>query len=359
MSLNSTFCCTTLFARKVLLLFVFLLSSSLIFAQEQKTIDCGDQLYSILASDYPNVLQQQSYVDLYSRSWLASLQPIRSKTNVEKEFGINLPELIKVGDSFRYIAPNKEAIRVKFTAWYNPMGLSYGASNGPKKNNIAILVTFIKESDQRPVAFWGSTIAKSDDGKLIAVLDYVKTNLEDPALAGYGKSYFPFYSKLIHTLGISEERLEADWLGRLVWAQQGFLFDPSYDGFTQNGKRISQLSLVQNNFRRFLAYHQIDFSDLRWVDKRGKHSVISSISEIKRPADFLRLAHKDRKVLVRPYIDYNKLDAPLLLDVGRAFLLFDYRPDGSESVIVGQAGKPLLSDKAMPIWVGVRTFQPD
>lgn len=239
--------------------------------------------------------------------------------------------------------------------------------------NVALYGRFVTEVEDL-IAVWATTVFVDEAGKRGSEIVVVEKDMHRPDLYGFGRAFIAFYNKFNRSLELDYEFVRAAWLGRKVWTRLGMLeYDTRYT-FLAGGMAMSQLDLGVENLRRFLSFHGIQEEGVDYVDERGgfiplREAVVAG--EIRRPADFLRIAcRQGTKLIVPALIDYNVLDAPKLRDIGEAFVLADCRPYAGQKMDVRfvKNGVPLsdgnawppnnrFSDRAMPPWVGIRAFR--
>ena len=201
------------------------------------------------------------------------------------------------------------------------------------------------------------SIRKKSDATYFAQSEYLKTNARNLAIQGIGPHIMPMLKEYYTKLGVKEERLEAGWSGRERWAKEGFVLDPDLK-FLENGIAVDQISLIRNNFKRFLSFHKIALSDLYLEESDGKKTLLDeNLSQLKQPIDFQKVFHnRGKKIMTRSYVDVDTLAGPRPMAPGLSFTLWDYRPRDSQESVILQEGKP-LSDMAMPTWIGLRRFE--
>lgn len=188
-------------------------------------------------------------------------------------------------------------------------------------------------------------------GNLRAKVGYLKMIPNIPEAKGILKGFVQFERELIAQLGIPALEWESDWLGRWAWAKD-IDFDPGSLAL-ENGQEVTQLELARHQLQRFLDFHSIQISELSWgfaQDLRPLHS----LEELHTPRDFASLHHaQGRKILTAPYVDYGTLGTPAEMEIGKAFMLADYRPNPDQANTVIQSDGVSVSDRAMPNWFGV------
>lgn len=207
------------------------------------------------------------------------------------------------------------------------------------------------------IGYWMKTILPAKNGKgYYAKFDFMKMDLQSLPGKGISKIFVPYFDTIFKELNIKKEKIEADWLGRQVWAERGFVYDEDYS-FNYNGETISQREAMQRNFKNFLLAYNLSLSDLRKVGKNGQLITIQDVSELLEPIDFVSIVHKDRKkISIKPLIDAYVWDDQRELDVGKAFSLLAYYYDDNQKDVVRSSIYPEfdISNKSMTFWAGVR-----
>ena len=181
----------------------------------------------------------------------------------------------------------------------------------------------------------------------------------DPKVHGIADALLDFRAfDLDPALGVQRETIKADTAGRYIWATKGFQFDPKYYYYDVDGKTYKTSEIARRNLARFLKKHRIP------VAKLILHgSPVAALDELRTPADFAELRHKDGKTIrLRPLVSQGTHDEEILgdeadLPVGKAFMLASYRPAPAPPYVLSQGG-PFRGQKfapdAMPWWNGFR-----
>ena len=113
------------------------------------------------------------------------------------------------------------------------------------------------------------------------------------------------------------------------------------------GPAIKLPELARRNFARFLNLHGLTAQDLTL---RGRP--LASLQDLRTPDDFASvIQRKNKKLTIQPFV-LGVLQPPAALDVGKAFMLADYRPQGGRFVL--SMARTKFSTTAMPYWNGWR-----
>lgn len=227
-----------------------------------------------------------------------------------------------------------------------------------KEPSLGLIGSFNIKRTGQPIGFFVFSFPKNKNGTADVFLNLIKMNLSKIEGKGIANEFIPFIAKKLSALGFSRLYLEADWLGRIVWAKKNFEFDPETFCF-KNGQPISQISLARENLDRFLNANRLDITDLEIVSGSEKRR-LTSLSELNSIQDFVNLTHVNgHKLKIRPYIDENTLGEPTEYDIGLAFSLSLYEPRAEQTLnLVGIIGDP-ISDQALFSWKGfLRLDQP-
>lgn len=224
--------------------------------------------------------------------------------------------------------------------------------SGKEKSPHMVLTGIMKrlDGDHAPVGSFSVVLKRAKGGELESHIAGVYFDRSDPDLTGIAPAVLGFLSEKIYpAAGVSRETLKADHAGRYVWAKQGFQFDPSYwfKDVGGTGPAIKLPELARRNFARFLGAHRVAAGDLIL---RGRP--LASLEDLRTPEDFASVKHRGGKRLhIRPFVS-GVLQPPAALDVGKAFMLADYRPQEGNFVL-SKAGTK-FSATAMPYWNGWR-----
>jgi hypothetical protein len=159
---------------------------------------------------------------------------------------------------------------------------------------------------------------------------------------GIARDFLTFLrDQVYNVVGVKREQLKADYVGRYVWARLGFKFDKSY-WYKDNGqgKAVKLWEMAQLNLGRFLAANEMGVEDLG-----------VKLEDLREPNDFAEL-QGSRKVPIQVMDGTGYLCDSAELEVGKAFLLGDYRRSGGEYILSRARAK--LSPIFMPYWNGYR-----
>lgn len=166
--------------------------------------------------------------------------------------------------------------------------------------------------------------------------DHTKKNKHNIA-----KDFLAFLCSDVYSkVPVTKETLKADYVGRYVWAKLGFKFAKNYWlKESKNSPALKLWEIARANLKRFLAVHNINESDLS-----------SPIDALKDPIDFaqLRATKKVKSVILD---GTNFLSDLVEMEVGKAFMLGDYRPSNQYIISMSRAH---LSNIFMPYWNGYR-----
>lgn len=165
-------------------------------------------------------------------------------------------------------------------------------------------------------------------------------------IAGYLQRFFD--KVLYQPLGVKNEFLRANYVGRYVWAKEGFRFIDlvRWSQIKDPKLTLSYSEMMRINFRRFLAAHRIAVTDLN----------IPSLEVLTEPTDLIDVRHRDGlKLWIQPMLGSNYLGHPVEMTIGKAFMMSDDAPEDRESIqMVGGLGRMVFSGRSMPPWHGVR-----
>lgn len=189
----------------------------------------------------------------------------------------------------------------------------------------------------------------------VAKISTVYLNRDYISGSGYADALLGFLKKEIYpVLKTAREELKADFVGRYVWGKAGFQFVEKYWFKDAGGKKgtMSLMEMAQRNFERFLSKHSIKVNQLKMV--HGRKSVsIESIQELKTPADFAAVVHiKGKKIKVAALKDENALSKPEPMNIGKAFMLSSYLPEGK--AFIRSQGMVNFSVTALPYYNAYR-----
>lgn len=215
------------------------------------------------------------------------------------------------------------------------------------------LLGIVSRRDGTPSGSFSVAFKRGKDGRTISHIHGVYFDRTDPALTGIAPAMLRFLRESVYPpLGVAKETLKADHAGRYVWAKAGFRFDPTYWFKDEGGKgpAIKLAELARRSFARFLKRNGLKPGDLAL---RGKP--LASLDELETPDDFASVVdRRGRALTVRPFV-LGEEQAPADLDVGKAFMLGDYRP--GKGFVLSMARTKFAVD-AMPYWNGYRDVVP-
>lgn len=158
---------------------------------------------------------------------------------------------------------------------------------------------------------------------------------------GIARNFLDFLRSNVYTqVSVTRETLKADYVGRYVWAVLGFKFSKSYWlKESKTGPALKLWEMAQLNLKRFLDMHNID-----------QNTLSRSINSLTDPIDFAQL--KSTKKVKSVILDGTNFLSDLVeMEVGKAFMLGDYRPSNQYIISMSRAH---LSNIFMPYWNGYR-----
>jgi len=217
-----------------------------------------------------------------------------------------------------------------------------------------VLIGTLFNQEKEAIGFFGRTLYWSASGQAEAWGNGMYFSSEMPRSSGISKYVHLFLDTQIYPpLSISREGLEADYLGRYLWAKKGYVFDEAMI-FTehQSGRSYSVREIAQRNFLRFVDSFNLSLKDL--VFDESENSVVPLIPEkhLLQPIDFLKVRHvAGLKLEVDPLLGYRTLAKRDFFEVGHAFLVADYKRDESDPGVSTQPYLP-ISSFGMPYWNG-------
>jgi monoamine oxidase len=307
------------------------------FPDRYKQVD--DTLYDVITPLLGATFAQ----DQWSQRYLHSLAPLPDETLVQSIFRQPPHEIVSRVEAFHFQNPGYVAMRFKATL-ASPIGQ-------PRR---LALVTLILDAGQRLLGFWRKTFWRTAEHELECHFDMLKTRFDCGALRGISKAIKPYFDQLNQSLGVAREFVEADWIGRLVWADYYDIDETHF--YIENGHRLSTVEVWRRNFVRFLRWHDLRFADLTLSTPAGKQP-LTHPEQLAVPGDFARIEHRHGTLVS---VDVLLDDSPRrverrLLPVGRAFMLADFTDthDNTVELIDGYYGEHLC-DRTMPYWFGVR-----
>ncbi len=297
--------------------------------------DLGDEIASILDAPFAR--------DQWSQRYLQSLSPIEDAGLIPFIFQQSSHDIVSRAETFHFHNPGHAAIQFK-AVLAAPIG---------QPQRLALIVQIL-DANHKLVGFWRKTYWRNAQQELESHFDMLKTRLDCEALRGLSKAIKPYFDQLNRALGVVREFVEADWIGRLVWADYYDIDEAHF--YIEDGCRLSTLEVMRRNFDRFLICHDIQLADLTFGTPTGVEP-LTHLDQLTSPGDFARIEHRDG-VLVDVDVlldDPPRRVEPQSLPVGKAFMLADFTDltDNTVTLIDGYYGER-LSDRAMPYWFGVR-----
>lgn len=285
--------------------------------------------------------------DQWSQRYLHSLAPLPNETLIQSVFHLSSHEMVSRVETFHFQHSGHAAIRFKAAL----------ASLIGQPERLALIVQIL-DGSHAPVGFWRKTYWRTAQHELECHFDMIKTRLDVEALRGISTTLKPYFDRLNQALGVAREFLEADWIGRLVWANY-YDIDETHS-YIEDGQRLSTLEVLHRNFERFLTWHGLRLCDLDLAAPAGKLP-LTHLAQLTSPGDFARVEHRHGTLVeVEVLLD----DPPRQVErqslpVGKAFMLADFTPspDNTVELIDGYYGER-LSDRAMPYWFGVKHASP-
>ncbi len=281
--------------------------------------------------------------DQWSQRYLHSLGPTPDETLIQSMFHQPSHEIVSQAEMFHFQNPGHGAIRFPATL--------VSLIGQPQR---MALIARILDTGHQLLGFWRKTYWRTAQDELACHFDIIKTHMDCRALRGISKPIKPYFDQLNQALGVSREFVEADWIGRLVWADHYDVDQMHF--YIEGGRRLSTLEVMRHNFARFLTWHDLRLNDLTLATPTGKQS-LTHPEQLTAPGDFACLEHRDGTLInVEVLLD----DPPRRVEqqslpVGKAFMLADFTDATNNSVelVDGYYGEH-LSDRTMPYWFGVR-----
>ncbi|MBF0299571.1 MAG: hypothetical protein HQK51_12675 [Oligoflexia bacterium] len=317
-----------------------------------KYMSCTSEAFKV------KLLKQSFAQDIQSQKFLNNLLALLSTDIdlIKKELGIDVPNMINDILKFSFTNESKNSLKLQLGLFkINPAD-----EHASKAPHIVISGMFVNNKNV-PVGYFARTLQKSDkDKKVFSYLDFIKMSPTFLEGKGITKSFIPFFEKEIFAKNaVKYEILEADWIGRLVWGEYGYKFkEDAY--YLKNGQKIAALAFIQECFQNFLNKHKIPIEKLIIIDKAGNKKKITKVSDLQTPLDFVRLTHEDgTKVEIDTYIDFGVRGSKSKYDVGKAFLLGDYRKTSEDLDTIILPTYPdihLSNSSAMPNWMGIKEY---
>jgi monoamine oxidase len=309
----------------------------MLFPDHYKPAD--DALHNMLAP----LLEAAFAQDQWSQRYLRCLAPLQDETLVQSLFHRPPQAIVSRVNAFYFQNPGHAEIRFQ-SAVASPIG---------QPQRLA-LVVLILDTGQRLLGFWRKTFWRTTDDELECHFDMLKTRLDCQALRGISKAIKPYFDQLNQSLGVAREYVEADWIGRLVWADYYDLDETHF--YIEDGRRLSTVDVLRRNFNRFLIWHDLQCSDLTLTTPAGKQP-LTHPEQLITPIDFAGIEHRHGTLLS---VDVLLDDMPRrvehrMLPVGKAFMLADFTDthDNAVELVDGYYGEHVC-DRTMPYWFGVR-----
>jgi hypothetical protein len=288
--------------------------------------------------------------DTYSKEILHALTRAGADEKALEITGKAADEVLKDWSQFQFT--NKSGIKVNA----NPE-LYVGKVHGSSEKTLNVVGTFVPEGETTPIGFFVMSYPKRSSGNIQPYFEIIKLDTANAAGKGIAAELIPFMGQQIKKSGLDRLDLDADWMGRVVWAKRGFKFDPDVYHL-RNGEKISQVDLARENLGRFLDANDMKLEELQTLSASGELIPVTSMNQLKEPLDFINLVHKDgKKVKVRKYVDQGKYDPEVEESVGTAFSLGpSLRREGQKLEIIG-TDDVQISDQALFNWMGVLKFE--
>jgi hypothetical protein len=304
----------------------------------------SDFTESLKAAPFAQDSYSQHTLEAFSTQGLESkILTITSKTE---------DEILDYWRGFQF--KNKSGIPVKMKP-----ELYVGRAHGSGERTLNVMGAFIPEGETNPIGYFVVSYPKRSKGEIQPYLEIIKFDTAHPAGKGIASELIPFIGEQVKKTGQKRLDLDADWMGRIVWAKRGFVFDPDVT-FIRSGQKISQVGLARENLGRFLEHHDLSLSDLVIKATPDSPGVpVNSLEDLKEPLDFINLAHKDgKKVKVKKYVDEGKYEPESEEELGIAYALGgNLRREGQTIDIIGTDDVE-LSDLYLPNWMGVLKLDP-
>lgn len=212
----------------------------------------------------------------------------------------------------------------------------------------------------RPIALIARSFRRSPvDGAVEVWGDGLRIDHTAPAARNLIFPILNYLDSIYARVGVSRERLVADWRGRFYWTGKSeYDFDPDYR-FRVNGRDVDQLTVARDNFQRFLSLHQVPLAELLLPDGEAGWKAVAGIGDFRRPQDFARVKHPTRKLQVATLTDVDVREAlSKPLEVGLAFTLSDYTMmRHTVTPVQSCSGFLTYNDTAMPPWRALRRLR--
>lgn len=279
--------------------------------------------------------------DLYSKKMFEQLQSTGADKSTWKVLKQTKPEIIQKLNNFTYKNQTGEAVQVNSDI---VLQMHDGVPELSLVGNFELVTT------RELIGFFVFSFQNAGQSHH-PFLDLIKMDLSRQEGKGIANEFIPFLSEQLLDWGFDKMYLEADWLGRIVWAKKNFEFDPDVS-YTQDGRNVGQLELARENFKNFLIANNLQLNDLA-VQTKSELRSIKSIEDLKLPSDFINVVHtQGQKIRIKPYIDEDTFAELTDYDVGMAFSLGDYTPDKKQKVQIKDNYGDSLSNKVLFNWRG-------
>ena len=163
--------------------------------------------------------------------------------------------------------------------------------------------------------------------------EYVMFKVGDPRTRGIGMQVTATWDDLVPRLGITTSTMQAAYVGRLVWALEGFDFNTS-----------AAIADLRVRFVKFMMRFGLDVADLQLKRDDGSLEPFT-FDGLRHSWDFAHIIAKKGLVSL-PTRTSDGRDDHATLEVGRAFMLGDFR-------------QPELADCVCPDYFAQRPTDPD
>lgn len=210
------------------------------------------------------------------------------------------------------------------------------------RDGAALLGTLTDRTDGSVLGFFCFTIQLTKTGPE-SYLDYIVVDKASPKVEGVAAQLLEKMEALDRQRGVKREVLNAEWIGRLVWARRGYDFADA---------------ATRADFRRrlgnLLRHLDVPLSSLRLRAADGGVTALRSLEELQHPWQYAQLFSTRGKVQmdilvgedrVGDQIEIPRVEKAQQLDLGRAFLLGNYTDS-------------TLAPMVAPAWDGARELDP-
>lgn len=302
-------------------------------------VNCHNSLINLLAPRRNNPLEffglEENSTFLDSAYSIPFLKKLRQITFAE----LSKSEKDKIKDALDQFSKRIDMTHIQWGIF----------RNRDSKSDELVFAGIFKQSEGNPIGFWSASL-RLDRGE--AELDFVKIERKNPFSKGLFKKWYEEYSRFLKNTQIKIERLQADWSGRGLWAHLGYEFDPNFM-FNVQGRKMSQITLIKENFIRFLKMENIEWENLS-IDGRPLLE-----SDLTHPDNYLKIKSVDnRKIQTRPYVDYMVWEEMKEMEVGMSFVNKFYGAEPSEKIVILDEDGDQFSTTAMPYWKAIRVINP-